>query len=145
MADYYNPFLIVGACLSAIAALLHIGIVIGGAGWYRFFGAGERFASAVAAGLWWPHVITLCIASGLGVFAAYALSGAGVIAPLPFLKTILVAITSVYLARGLALFPALLFARNRVTPFIVWSSLICVGYGACHLIGLIQVWPWLRF
>lgn len=140
MGNQYNVALIIAACLSAIASLLHVGIVFGGAPWYRFFGAGERMASASAAGRTYPTVVTLAIASVLGMWAAYALAGAGVIAPLPLLKVALGAITAIYLLRGIAVLPLLLFARARATPFLVWSSLICLGYGAVHLVGVAQVW-----
>lgn len=80
------------------------------------------------------------IACVLGTWAAYALSGAGVIAPLPLLKFALVLITGIYLLRGLLFVPALVVAKGKVTPFGVWSSIICVGYGAFHLLGLVQVW-----
>ena len=136
----HNLSLIIGAGLSAVAALLHVGIVIGGAAWYRFFGAGERFAAAAAAGRWWPDLATLGIAGVLGLWAAYALAGAGVIGPLPFLRPALVLITAAYSLRGLALVPALLVSRGNVTPFFFWSSLVCIGYGAFHLLGLVQVW-----
>jgi hypothetical protein len=134
-----NTALIVGAVLSAIAAALHLGIIAGGPAWYRFFGAGERFASAAAAGRWYPGFVTLGIAAVLAGWSAYALSGAGVIAPLPLLKMALVAITAVYLCRGLVLLP-LLARRDKLTPFVVWSSLICLGFGLVHLLGLVQVW-----
>ena len=45
-----NVYLLIGAVLSFVASILHILIIIGGPGWYRFFGAGEKFASAAAAG-----------------------------------------------------------------------------------------------
>ena len=140
MPENVNTALILSAGLSAIAAALHLIIVIGGPAYYRFFGAGEQFASAAANGRWWPAMITLGIAGMLGLWAAYALSGAGIIRPLPFLKLALTLITSLYLLRGLALFPALLFARNSVTPFVYWSSAVSLGYGAIHLLGLVQVW-----
>ena len=140
MPENYNMSLILGAGLSAVAAVLHVAIVIGGSSWYRFFGAGEQFASAAANGRWWPAIVTLGIACMLGLWAVYALSGAGVIRPLPFLKLALVLITSVYLLRGLVLVPALLFAKSSVTPFVFWSSVTCIGYGAFHLLGLVQVW-----
>jgi hypothetical protein len=140
MSESYNVSLVAGAALSAVAALLHLGIIVGGPSWYRFFGAGERFASAAAAGRWWPNVFTLGIACVLGLWAAYALSGAGVIAPLPLLKLALVLITGVYLLRGLVLVPALIVTRGKVSPFAFWSSVICLGYGAFHLLGLVQVW-----
>lgn len=135
-----NPWLLTGAVLSALAALLHVGIIVKGASWYRFFGAGERFARAAESGERWPDVVTLGIAAVLAIWSAYALSGAGVIARLPWLKLALSLITAVYLLRGLALLPALVVARDKVTPFLFWSSIVCIGYGAFHLLGLLQVW-----
>jgi hypothetical protein len=136
----YNIFLIFGALLSAVAAVLHIGIVVKGASWYRFFGAGERFAMAAEQNKWWPHVVTLGIAIVLTIWAAYALSGSGLIAPLPFLQETLALITAIYLLRGGAIFPLLMFMRNKLTPFYIWSSVICLGYGIVHAIGLMQIW-----
>jgi hypothetical protein len=135
-----NLPLVAAACLSAAAALLHVGIIVGGAPWYRFFGAGERMASAAAAGRFYPTFVTSGIAAVLALWSVYALSGAGVIEPMPMLKAALVAITCVYLLRGLAIVPLLAFARSRSTPFLLWSSLVCVAYGGIHLLGLTQVW-----
>lgn len=140
MPIQYNVVLIIAAGLSAIAALLHVGIVFGGAPWYRFFGAGESMASACAAGRAYPAIVTFGIAAVLGAWAAYALAGAGVIAPLPWMRAALVAITAVYLLRGFAIVPLWLFARPKATPFLFWSSLICIGYGALHLVGVTQAW-----
>jgi len=50
MTTVLNTPLVVAASLIDIAALLYVGIVVGGAQWYRFFVAGERMASAVSAG-----------------------------------------------------------------------------------------------
>ena len=141
MATEANTPLLVAAGLSAMAALLHVGIVIGGAPWYHFFGAGERMASAAAAGRMFPAVVTLGIAAMLALWSAYALSGAGILEPLTWLKQVLSTVTGIYLVRGLAIVPLLTFASSQSTPFLVWSSLICVACGAVHLLGLIQVWP----
>ncbi|MBV8660167.1 MAG: hypothetical protein JO142_20290 [Burkholderiales bacterium] len=140
MQPPFNLALVAGAVLSTVAALLHIGCIIGGPPWYRFFGAGERMARAAERGSVYPTLITTGIVAVLFAWAAYALSAAGVIAHLPLLKFAIVAITVVYLMRGLVLVPVLLAKPKRVTPFIVWSSLICIGYGAIHLLGVAQVW-----
>lgn len=140
MLSSCNTWLIVGAILSSIAALLHVAIVIGGAPWYRFFGAGEAMASAAAAGRLYPAIVTLAITAVLAGWAAYALAGAGVLPAQPWQKAVLVAITAIYLLRGLAILPLLVFASQQATPFLVWSSLICLGYGIVHLIGVTQVW-----
>jgi hypothetical protein len=136
-----NIPLAVGAALSAIAALLHLGIIAGGPRWYRVFGAGERFARAAAQGRWFPTLVTLGIAAVLGAWSAYALAGAGLIGRLPMLKAALVAITVVYLVRALGYAPLILARGGRITPFVVWSSLICLAYGLVHLLGLVQRWP----
>ena len=136
-----NMYLVIGASLSAVAALLHVGIILGGAPWYRFFGAGERMASVAAAGRTYPAVVTSGIAMVLALWSAYALSGAGIIEPLPQLKLALVLITGIYMVRGLAIIALLSFARAKSTPFLVWSSLVCLFYGVVHLLGLMQVWP----
>jgi hypothetical protein len=136
-----NLFLILGAALSAIAGVLHVFIILKGAPWYRFFGAGETFAMAAEQGKWWPHVVTLGIASVLFMWAAYALSGAGVLKPLPFTAPALLLIAAVYLLRGLAALPLWLFAKHKVTAFVAWSSAICLVYGIVHAMGLAQVWP----
>lgn len=136
-----NLWLLVGAALSAIAAVLHLAIIIGGPAWYRFFGAGEGLARAAEQGQAWPHLVTLGIAAVLAAWSAYALSGAGVLPPLPLLGLGLVVIAAVYTLRGLALFPLLVFAPRQVTPFLVWSSLICLAYGVVHIVGVRQAWP----
>lgn len=134
-----NIFLIVGAALSVIAALLHICVIFGGPAWYRFFGAGERMARGAEAGHWYPPIVTLLIAGVLGVWAAYALSGADVLQPLPLLAFVLSALTAVYLLRGLVAVALFVFDR-RLSAFWVWSSAICFAFGLVHLIGLVQVW-----
>ncbi len=140
MTDARNAFLVIGAAMSAAAALLHVGCIIFGAGWYRFFGAGERMAQMASAGSWYPAVITACIATVLCIWSVYALSGAGIITKLPLLRVALCAVTGIYLLRAIAALPLVLLALGRSTPFWWWSSAICLVIGLTHLIGLRQVW-----
>ncbi len=139
-----NRFLIAGGILSAGASLLHLGVIIGGPDWYRFFGAGEGMARMAEQGSWTPTVITLGIASVLAVWSAYAFSGAGLIPRLPLIRTALVLISGVYLLRGLVLIPALVINRGEVMPFILWSSLIVLVYGITYAVGTWKAWPALR-
>lgn len=144
MPKQTNMFLVVGALLSATAAVLHLLMIVGGPDWYRFFGAGERFAVAAAQGRNYPSLVTTGIAGVLGVWSVYALAGAGAIRRLPLLRPVLIAITAIYVLRGLAFAPAVLASGGRMTPFVLWSSAICLGFGIVHLVGLIQRWPALR-
>lgn len=136
-----SPWLIAGGILSLAAAALHVGVILGGPSWYRFFGAGEAMARAAERGAWQPTLITMGIATVLAIWAAYAFSGAGVIARLPLLRTALVAISAVYLLRGLVLFHAMIFMPAAVTPFLVWSSLIVLVYGVTYAMGTWLAWP----
>ena len=135
-----NAWLITGGWLSVGASLLHIGCIFGGPDWYRFFGAGEALAQADARGEWTPALMTLGIAGLLGLWAAYAFAGAGLIRPLPLMRTALITISAIYLARGLFIIPTMLVEPAR-TPFNIWSSLIVLGYGTAYAIGTWKAWP----
>ncbi len=136
-----NPWLITGGVLSALAALLHIGVIAGGPDWYRFFGAGEGMAILAERGSIRPTLITLGIAAVLAIWAAYAFSGAGLLPRLPLLRTGLVVISAIYLLRGLVLVPALVLNWGGVTPFVLWSSLIVLVYGIAYAVGTWIAWP----
>jgi len=136
-----NPWLIAGGMLSAAAALLHVAIIAGGPDWYRFFGAGEGMARMAERGMLRPALITVGIAALLAVWAAYAFAGAGLFRRLPLMRTALVAITAIYLLRGLLLAPLLLIRPEIVDAFTLWSSLIVLVYGLAYGIGTWRAWP----
>jgi hypothetical protein len=91
---------------------------------------GRAHGQGAEAGHWYPPIVTLLIAGVLGVWAAYALSGAGVLQPLPLLAFVLPAITAVYLLRGLVAVALFVFDRRRLSAFWVWSSAICFVVGS---------------
>ena len=138
-----EPVLILAGCLSALAALLHVAVIFGGPDWYRFFGAGEEMAGMGERGMIQPTLVTVGISAILAIWAAYAFSGAGLIRRLPLLRTGLVVITLIYLARGLLVLPALVMGAP-LDAFGWWSSLIVLGYGLAYLIGTWRAWPALR-
>ncbi|WP_428419926.1 hypothetical protein [Methylibium sp.] len=132
--------LVIGASLSTIAAVAHLACIAIGAPAYRFMGAGERMARAVEAGKLRPTLVTLAISGVLLVWAAYALSGAGVIGRLPLTKLALSAICAVYIGRAVAfslLKPA--FPDNSAT-FWWLSSSICLLIGLVHVYGVVSLW-----
>jgi hypothetical protein len=129
------------------ASLLHLGIIFGGPDWYRFFGAGERMARLSARGSPYPTVVTAGIATLLGLWALYGLSGAGVIRRLPLLRFALVLIAGAYFARGTLGIPAALFVESPYTDelkgrmtFMIVSSLVCILLGFCYAFGAARVW-----
>jgi hypothetical protein len=140
MLSLGSQALAVGALLSAAAAVAHLACIFIGAPAYRFMGAGERMARAVEARKLRPTLVTLAVFLVLLVWSAYALSGAGLIATLPFTKVALVIICAAYLARAVA-FPLLkpVFPENSNTFWLV-SSVICGLFGLVHLYGTLFLW-----
>ncbi len=136
-----NIWLITGGGLSAIAARVHLDIIIGGPDWYRFFGAGEAMAQAAEQGRLMPTLVTLGIAAMLAIWAAYAFSGAGLIPRLPLLRTALVIISGIFLLRALAVIPLLLTPTEQSATFWLWSSAIVLIYGLAYAIGTWRAWP----
>lgn len=135
-----RSLLIGAAALTAVAALLHIGCIVFGAPWYRFFGAGEGMAQLAEAGSWQPTLITSLIVAVLATWSLYALSGAGLVRRLPLRRTVLCLVTAVYLLRGLAVVPVAVLAPASMTPFVLWSSAICLAIGLVHLFGVRGAW-----
>jgi hypothetical protein len=136
-----NVWLIAGGCLSAVAALLHFAVIAGGPDWYRFFGAGEGLARAAERGSWLPALITVAIASLLAIWSAYAFAGAGLLQRLPLMRTALVAISAVFLIRGLFVLYPPAFNRPDLPPaFMLWSSLIVLVIGVLYAVGTWTAW-----
>ena len=138
-----NGWLLAGGLLSTVAAFLHLGIIAGGPEWYRFFGAGEGMARMAEQGSPTPTLITIGIALILFVWAAYAFAGAGLIRRLPLMRTALVTITTIYLLRGMILFPALAAGPKQVDAFTIWSSIAVLFYGMTYAAGTWRSWSFL--
>jgi hypothetical protein len=139
-----NKWLVLGGILSALAALLHLAVIAGGASWYRFVGAPEDMARAAEQGSSTPALITLAIAALLLVWALYAFSGAGIIRRLPLLRTALILISAVYLLRAFSILPVLILRPELVDTFGAVSSLIALAYGLAYATGTWAGWPALR-
>jgi hypothetical protein len=140
--------LLISGIFSFAAAILHIGIILGGPDWYRFFGAGENMALMAEEGLLKPTIITLGIATILFIWAAYAWSAAGLLPSMPFIKLVLSTITAIYLIRGVGGIVAPFATdhpqvKQNSTAFWIWSSAICLVIGMFHLMGVVSVWSYL--
>jgi len=136
-----NVWLAAGGALSATASLLHVGCIFGGPAWYRALGAQERMARMAVQGKLEPAIITFGIALMLAVWAVYAFSGAGLIARLPLLRTGLIVICAIYLARAAALPLMIRYWPGNLSPtFLTVSSAIVLVFGVVHLIGIVTGW-----
>jgi putative oxidoreductase len=141
-------YLLLAGVLNFGTAALHIAVIIGGSSWYRLFGAGEEMARMAEQKSLIPTLVTAGIAVILASWGLYAFSGAGLIPPLPLLKLVLIFVTVIYLLRAIAgliapWFVNATFVQQNSHSFWVWSSLICLFIGLCHLKGLSDVWLFL--
>jgi len=144
-----NNYLVSAGVLSIFAALLHTAVIIGGPRWYRMFGAGEAMARMAEQKRLAPTLVTLSITLVLLIWGVYAWSAAGLLVPLPFTKVVLTVVTAVYLIRGVGGLIAPWLSKSELIQqnslkFWLWSSLICLAIGLCHLKGLSDVWPFLH-
>lgn len=136
-----NKYLVIAAMCCVVAAIAHLGCIVFGADWYRFFGAGEQMAQMAEQGLWYPAMVTSVIVLILFIWAFYGLAGAGVIKRLPLTRLALVLISAIFILRGIS-FVALMpiFPENSLTFWLI-SSGICLFIGSCFAVGTCQQWP----
>jgi hypothetical protein len=134
----------IAALLSAGVALLHAAIVFWGAPGYRYFDAGEQMVTMAQSGSIVPGLVTALLAVVFALWAAYALSGAGVIGRLPLLRTGLVAIGTIYTARGLLIIPQLVWGISGrpgpLEPKDVAFSVVPLVIGLLYLSGARLTW-----
>ncbi|WP_231757245.1 hypothetical protein [Microbulbifer elongatus] len=145
MISQRNTLLAAGI-VTLVGSILHICIIVGGADWYRFWGAGEEMARMAESGSTYPALVTLFIASVLFVWSCYALGAAGIIRRLPLTRFALSTIGAILLARGLLGVPLLFiaesayFAELQARPaFLLWSSLLCIALGSLYISGAIRL------
>ena len=107
-----------------------------------YFGAPEALVRNVYALI----IVSLLIAAIMAGFGLYAMSGAGHIRTLPWLKAVLVVISSIYVLRGLLILPELLVVLGAidvsipVAPRFVFSSLGSLFIGLVYLAGTMGGW-----
>ena len=140
-----NRYLICAGMVVLAAGLLHILIIFGGPTWYAFFGAPAPIVRMAAAGALYPTIFCLVVAALLLLCASYAFSGAGLFPRLPFLRTGLLFIGSVFILRGVVFIPLIIWrpdilARvcncNGIDTFLVVTSVICLATGIGYVVGV---------
>ncbi len=107
-----------------------------GARAYLYFGAPSLAVKAEQGSLQ-PALLTAVIVAVFSAWGAYPLSGAGVIRPLPLLRSVLAVIAAIYVLRGLILVPDLIrLAMHAGYPFrqTVFSATALV-IGLAHIFG----------
>jgi hypothetical protein len=132
-----KPLLIIGAGVNFAIALLHLVIIVIGTPAYLYFGA-AGLAEMAAQGSFIPALATFCLAGVFAGFGVYALSGAGILRPLPLVKLGLVVIGGIYSLRGLiVMLDIFRLVRGDGYPLrqTVFSA-AALGIGLVYLVGV---------
>jgi len=84
--------------------------------------------------------LCVAIAAIMAVFGLYALSGAGKVRRLPLLRTVLIAVTAIYVLRGVLIIPQtpIVLKHPGLVRFLVFSAIsLCIGI--VHFGGIVQL------
>ncbi|HTK94151.1 MAG TPA: hypothetical protein VL382_00820 [Terriglobales bacterium] len=124
-------------------ALLHVVIIVWGAGGYRYFGAGEGMARAAEAGSLRPAVITGLLTLMFVLWGLVAFSAAGIGRRVGIAKYAVVLIGVLYILRGVLAGPQAVWMYqhpDQVPLRFVLFSLVALGLGIIGLWGVSLVW-----
>lgn len=97
------PLLLAGLVNIGLA-LMHVAIALIGPTAYVYFGVPD-LAQAATGGSPWPAIVTLALAGVFALWGVYALSGAGIVARLPLMRIVLLAVSVIYVLRGAIVVP----------------------------------------
>ena len=134
---YANPYLLIGGAFSMAFALFQLSAIFWTQEILRYYGGP---ASMQSESPWLYIVLCIVVAALAALCGLYAFSGAGKFRRLPFLRTVLITITAIYILRGLAIFRDLRLIRDNpeqdLQRFAVYSA-IALCAGLVHLAGVI--------
>jgi len=133
----HNYALLIGGYFSLAFAVFQLSAIWWSPAGIRYFGGPAQMSVQT------PYVYAaLCIIFGLAVavFGIYSLSGAGTIRRLPLLRTVLIAVTVIYLLRGLLAIPQapVIVKHPEFARFLVFS-LIALAIGLVYLCGVVKL------
>jgi len=132
-----EKLLIAGGVIAAIASIWHLLMIIGGPSWYAFARAPDYIVTSARDGTLIAPVSAIAIAVLMFTCTIYSFSGAGLIRKIPLLKSALVTISLICLARGFIISPAFYPVELLGVWHLVASS-VWFFVGLCFLFGVIN-------
>lgn len=134
-----NLSLTMAAVAMFAAAALHVAALLVGPAMIAALGAPEIVVQSSQQGTMLAPLVILGIAAALAVLGLYALSGAGRLQRLPFVRFVLGAAACVFILRALALPAVLLLAPavpEQIPLFEIYTAVLCFLIGLTFLSGL---------
>jgi len=137
--------LVAGGAASLALAALHVLIIAMGSPAYLYFGRPD-LAEAADRGSLFPPFVTGLVTLVLSAWGVYGFSGAGAVRRLPLLRTVLVVVSAIYLARGLVLVAdfSRWVAGEDYPPRQAVFSATALGIGLAYALGTSTLFPSLR-
>ena len=132
-----EKFLVSAGVIAGLTATWHLLMIIGGVGWYGFARAPQYIIESANAKTLLAPMAAIGIAILMFTCATYAFSGAGVIRKIPLLKSALIVISLICLARGVIISPLFYPVRLLGTWHLVASS-VWFFVGICFLLGAVN-------
>lgn len=123
------------AAIALVGVAIHLGAIIGGAGWYSYFGAPPRIVESAKSGTLLAPVSAALIAALMALCAAYAFSALGLIKRMPLLRLALAGIASVCLFRSLVLLPLSINHPELRNTFEILAAIVWGLAGVGFLVG----------
>lgn len=130
-------FLALGGVIAGMVATWHLLMIIGGPSWYAFARAPEYIIESAKMGTFVAPVMAVGIAILMYTCTLYSFSGAGLIRKIPLLKSALVTISLICLARA-ALVSPLFYPLNILGTWHMVASSGWLFVGLCFLGGAVN-------
>jgi len=127
--------LLSAAAIAIITALSHSACIFLGPQCYAFQLAPEVIVQSAEQGTWLAPVGTLIASFIFLLFAAYAMSAAGVIRRLPIQTGVVYTIAGLCLVRGVLGIQLWIRRPELLTDFAVFSNWVWFAAGLCYLVG----------
>lgn len=131
-----SKFLIAGGLIAAATAVWHLLCILGGSSWYAFARAPQVVIHSAKQGTLLAPLSTAVIASLMFTCTVYAFSGAGLIKKIPLLKSALVTIAFICLARAFSTVPYLISSHLDIWEIVASSGWFFVG--VCFSVGALE-------
>lgn len=140
-----GAWLMAAALASFGLVAAHLAAIVIGLPAYEFMTAPRDMILLAQQGSIRPALVTLVVSAVFALFGLYALSGAGRARTLPVLRIGLIFISTVFLLRGLLLFPEIVILTHTgdVPRRALAFSFVSLCIATCYIVGTARRWPYL--
>ena len=127
------------AGIAIFTALAHMSCIVLGESCFRAQLAPEAIVQSAIDGTWVASIGTTVVSALFVVVAAYAMSAAKLVRPLPLLKLGIFTISGLCMLRGAVTLPLAHLYTDKITLFVIVAGLLWFLSGALFILGYFLV------